>query len=474
MRVLTSPFRWFASTRLAHSLRFRLILLVALATLPALGFLFLTSSQQRSSAIESAQEEANRLVTLVAIEQQGVIDQTQILLTVLARLPETQENDPAACNALTFDLQSGDESRYTSLGVVNADGSIFCGSPANLEASAIGDFQAVRRALDEGIFSIGNYQTSLDPAQRPTLTFAMPVRDDAGTIVRAVFASLDLSVTTGFPLQSNLRPGAVIMFLDSNGTLLFRQPALPEVSAGTSLVGTPVVDAVITGSEIRDDADYIYASDQIGGADASIAGAAYIIVAFPEAEIVAAADDAFQENVTRLGVAVLVALVAAWVGADLFIARDSETRKTLVSSLYHAFSSGSVAELDELFAPDYVDRSPAPGQRKGVEGVKQVVSAFRAAFPDGTIAPRELLADRDKVVARVTMTGTHLGEYYGMEPTGQRVTADGVDTYRFAGGTIVESWSLFGDFVPAVQLEEEVEPEPPKRGFFGRLAWWRR
>lgn len=479
MRLLASPFRWFAGTRLSHSLRFRLVLLVALATLPALGFLFVTASQQRTIALESAQLQANRLVALVATEQRGVIGGSQQLLTILARLPETRVSDPADCALLTADLQGSEQSSYASIGVVNADGSIFCSAPSGTTA-ILADYPAIRRAIDDNVFAIGTFQLSQDGTNTPTLTFAAPVRSDDGTVVRAVYAALDLTSSTAFALQSNLEDGAVIMILDSNGTLLYREPPLEGITPGTSLAGTPVVDSV-TGtapqplSEINDD-EYVYAYQPVYGstASASVAGSAYILVALPEADIVQRANEAFQTNVTRLGVAVLIALVAAWVGADLFIARDGETRKTLVSELYHAYSSGSVGQLDELFASDFVDRSPAPGQRKGLEGVKQVVASFRAAFPDGTVAPRELLADRDKVIARVSMTGTHLGEYYGLEPTGQRVTADGVETYRFVGGTIVESWSLFSDFVPAVQLDDEVEPVKERRSFFGRLAWFRK
>jgi predicted ester cyclase len=476
VRVLLTPFRWFAGTRLAHSLRFRLILLVALATLPALGFLFVTASQQRNDALDTAQAEANRLVRLAAIEQGSVIDSTQQLLTLLARLPETRiTSDAGPCNALMEDLRAADptgQNSYASLGVVEKNGSVFCSSPNSVEFAAVAEYEVIQRTLDLGFFSIGNFQTLNG---RPTLNFAAPIRNSEGTVVRAVYASLDLTSAAAFALKADLPKDSVIMILDSNGTLLLRQPAIEQLPAGTSLVGTPAVDTVITQGDITDidDADFVYASNVIGGGTTSISGSAYIIVALPESSIVQKADDAFQTNVGRLGVAVMIALVAAWIGADFFLARDSETRKTLVSELYYAFSSGSVNAHDELFAPDYVDRSPAPGQRKGLEGVKQVVSAFRAAFPDGTVSPRELLADRDKVVARVTMTGTHLGAYYGMEPTGTRITSDGVEVYRFIGGSIVESWSLFGDFVPAVKLEPQKAPEQPaKPGFFSRL--WRR
>jgi len=48
-----------------NSLRFRLILLVLLASLPSLALLFLTASQQQADAVDAAKEEAQRLVSLV-------------------------------------------------------------------------------------------------------------------------------------------------------------------------------------------------------------------------------------------------------------------------------------------------------------------------------------------------------------------------------------------------------------------------
>ncbi len=86
--------------------------------------------------------------------------------------------------------------------------------------------------------------------------------------------------------------------------------------------------------------------------------------------------------------------------------------------------------------------------------------------------PQELLADRDKVVARVTLTGTHVADFFGVPPSGAAVTADGIETFRFAGGLIVESWSMFGELVPILSPEISLngqEPERERRGLLGRL-----
>jgi predicted ester cyclase len=84
-----------------------------------------------------------------------------------------------------------------------------------------------------------------------------------------------------------------------------------------------------------------------------------------------------------------------------------------------------------------------PGQAPGLPGLKQAVGLFRAGFPDGKMVINELVAEGDKVVARVTLNGTHTGEYFGRKGTGQNVTADGIEIFRVSGDKVCEGWSRF-------------------------------
>ncbi|HYH11078.1 MAG TPA: ester cyclase, partial [Thermomicrobiales bacterium] len=112
-------------------------------------------------------------------------------------------------------------------------------------------------------------------------------------------------------------------------------------------------------------------------------------------------------------------------------------------------------------------------QVQGLSGFKQLIGQFRAAFPNGRIEPEELLADGDKVVAKVQLTGTHVGEFFGLEPSGKPVVAKGVETYRFANGVIVEMWSMFTPLVVVKAPVEEREPAPEekreRRGLLQRI-----
>ena len=56
---------------------------------------------------------------------------------------------------------------------------------------------------------------------------------------------------------------------------------------------------------------------------------------------------------------------------------------------------------------------PLPGQQKGREGLKQVISV-RTAFRDIHWVIEEMVGEGDKVFSRFTWCGTHRGEFFGV------------------------------------------------------------
>ena len=89
----------------------------------------------------------------------------------------------------------------------------------------------------------------------------------------------------------------------------------------------------------------------------------------------------------------------------------------------------------------------------GPEGVKQMVAAFQAAFPDLEFVIQDLIAAGDKVVMRWTMVGTHMHELMGIPATGKRAELSGISIYRFVDGKTVESW----DEVDFLRLLSQLE-----------------
>lgn len=56
------------------------------------------------------------------------------------------------------------------------------------------------------------------------------------------------------------------------------------------------------------------------------------------------------------------------------------------------------------------------------------------------ITSEDLIAEGDRVVARMTITGTHTGDFYGIPATGKRIHVSGIYIVRIANGKIVGHW----------------------------------
>jgi predicted ester cyclase len=102
------------------------------------------------------------------------------------------------------------------------------------------------------------------------------------------------------------------------------------------------------------------------------------------------------------------------------------------------FNNKNVARIDQFIQPDFVDHTP--GLPSGLDGAKQGVAGFLTGFPDIHFAIEDQIAEGDKVVARLTMSGTHQGEFAAIPPTGKRVTMRAIDVWRLRNGKCAEHW----------------------------------
>jgi predicted ester cyclase len=75
----------------------------------------------------------------------------------------------------------------------------------------------------------------------------------------------------------------------------------------------------------------------------------------------------------------------------------AENKAVITSFVEEVINQGQLERLDHLVAVDFVELDPLPGQQQGREGLKQVISAFRTAFPDIRWVIEELVGEGDKV-----------------------------------------------------------------------------
>ena len=90
-------------------------------------------------------------------------------------------------------------------------------------------------------------------------------------------------------------------------------------------------------------------------------------------------------------------------------------------------------------AVDFVELDPFPGQQQGREGLKQVIGAFRTAFPDIHWVIEEMVGEGEKVFSRFTWHGTHRGEFFGVPATGKQIKVKGTVVDRVVAGRMAES-----------------------------------
>ncbi len=114
-------------------------------------------------------------------------------------------------------------------------------------------------------------------------------------------------------------------------------------------------------------------------------------------------------------------------------------------SFMHRFVEASVASdptsYKELLAPDFVAHLAGGPQNR--DAFLQHNNFFNNAFSSRQMIVEDLIAEGDKVMARLTWKGVHSGDFQGLPPTGNQVVISAFVVEQIKDGKAVEHWSLF-------------------------------
>lgn len=140
-----------------------------------------------------------------------------------------------------------------------------------------------------------------------------------------------------------------------------------------------------------------------------------------------------------------------------------EENKAVVRRWVELTNAQDAAAFDEVFTHDTIDHV---GGRTGVQWWREVFGFLYATLPDWNWTLEDLVAEGDRVVARLTVRGTHLGSQIpfliGIAPTGRLITWTHHHTFRFAHGKIAEHWANRDDLGFLRQVTHEARPCPEK------------
>jgi len=125
----------------------------------------------------------------------------------------------------------------------------------------------------------------------------------------------------------------------------------------------------------------------------------------------------------------------------------TEENKAIARRVYEIISTGDFDRAEEIVDASVPDNEllPCDPPARLIDTFKETFSEAREGFPDLAIAVEDVMAEGDRVTARVTMRGTHSGEFQGIAPTGKRVEVKAIDMFRIEGGKIVEHWGHADD-----------------------------
>ena len=98
--------------------------------------------------------------------------------------------------------------------------------------------------------------------------------------------------------------------------------------------------------------------------------------------------------------------------ANKQILRDY-TRKALIE--------GNLDAIPKYIAPEYIHHLPSGDDLVGIDGMREAVIAYRNTFKDIDIEIHDMVGEGDRVATRLTVSGTHAGEFLGVPATGKRI-----------------------------------------------------
>ena len=102
-------------------------------------------------------------------------------------------------------------------------------------------------------------------------------------------------------------------------------------------------------------------------------------------------------------------------------------------------TKGNIDLIDDICTEGFTDHTPM-WETRGRENAKQEMEELLSAFSDFSATVEDIIAEGDTVAMRVTLRGTHEGEFQNIEPTGKEFEVQNMIFTRIEDGKIAERW----------------------------------
>ena len=136
---------------------------------------------------------------------------------------------------------------------------------------------------------------------------------------------------------------------------------------------------------------------------------------------------------------------------------EAEENKAIARRfLEETMAKGNLDVIDELAAPDFVDRTLLPGQGPTREDYKRSVAEVLDTTPITSFIIEEQIAEGDTVVTKYSHSSVQRREVMGIPPTEEEKTVEGIYIHRISGGKITEEWGIIDAVLAMESLAQEI------------------
>jgi PAS domain S-box-containing protein len=338
-------------------IRFRILAIVLMAIIPAIGLIFYSAAERKGQISHEIEYNAVRLSRFLASNLERDISEGNGFLKATAELLESKKKTSEKCPEILANLLVDDSSSvYGNLGVADPGGRILCSASPMPQGASLAKLDWLPVFYSRPEYTVG-FDLTGNLSHEASINLAYPIPGDKGGAHDILFAVMDLDWLNTLAQRAQLPEGSAISVTNRSGDAVARYPD-PDKWVGKPyprahfLIDETSAEGVKLANGI-DGVKRLYAYAAVRGK-----GKLVVYVGIRREAAYAPANRALANQLAALGVVSLLALLAAWFGADLFLIQQiraliSATKNlgagnlTTRSSL--SYDMGELGELARAF-----------------------------------------------------------------------------------------------------------------------------
>lgn len=137
------------------------------------------------------------------------------------------------------------------------------------------------------------------------------------------------------------------------------------------------------------------------------------------------------------------------------------TNVAIVRKMLDVIEQGTVAEIENIFAPNWVNHDPSLPPMQGLEGAKMLVGLWSGGLSKTKVTIEDSVTEGDRVAVRFRIMGTNSGEMMGIPATGRLINVTATGIFRVVDGKVTDNWVNFDALGLMQQLGVVPLPQRP-------------